>query len=108
VSVPPPLPLPRRAGEIDAHVVQQICVAHDIRSVAHNSSTRTLIDGLVGVYPIVACYVEGCPKRPWFRLRRRRRSPWRCARCGSWWVTYEGPDNVGTQRWFWRRVEVGE
>jgi hypothetical protein len=93
---------------ITAAVVKDACDRRSIASVAHNSSTGTLMDGLCGVYPILACYVEGCPKRPWFRLRRHRRRPWRCARCGSWWVTYEGRDNVGTPRWFWRRVEVGE
>lgn len=60
------------------------------------------------VAPLIACWQYGHPEQPARLLRRWRQRPWRCARCGTWWVTehytdYSNYDSGGA--WRWVRVE---
>lgn len=68
------------------------------------ASDRYGYDALRQLAPLISCWQYGHPDQPTHRLRRWQRRPWRCTRCGTWWVTERlGGDSGGA--WQWARVE---
>lgn len=67
-------------------------------------------DALEELAPTLTCWAYGHPEQPKPRRKWRDR-PWRCDRCGTWWVTahyhdYSNYDVGGA--WRWVRVEVDQ
>lgn len=61
-------------------------------------------EALARIAPVVSCLAYGHPEQPRRWLRRFRQRPWRCARCGTWWITehytdYANYDSGGAWRW---------
>ena len=56
--------------------------------------------------PFLACWQFGHPDQPKARKKWSRR-PWRCDRCGTWWITKEEHGFAGSL-WVWSRVEEGK
>lgn len=63
-------------------------------------------EALRRVTPFLACWQFGHPDQPKAR-KKWRQQPWRCDRCGTWWITENVRDGYGYSSWFWTRVEEG-
>lgn len=63
-------------------------------------------DALARLAPMLSCWQYGHPKQPKHLLGRFEQRPWRCSRCGTWWVTvpHFHPEGVAM---LWERVEEG-
>lgn len=66
-------------------------------------------DALRQLAPMLSCWQYGHPNQPKHFLSRFKSRPWRCWRCGTWWVTRMVHDpNKGWHYFLWTRVEKGE
>ncbi|WP_010541884.1 hypothetical protein [Dietzia alimentaria] len=67
------------------------------------------VDGyhaLTSLVPFLSCWQYGHPSQP--RARRKwANRPWRCERCGTWWVAEKADGNFESW-WDWKRVEEGQ
>ena len=60
-------------------------------------------DALRELAPMLSCWIYGHPNQPTWFLRRFKQRPWRCKRCGTWWITY-WVDHPIRRGWNWTRV----
>ena len=74
------------------------------------SSNKAEWNALEERMPLFACWFLGHENLPKRRLKKYQDQPWRCTRCGTWWVTewacdYSDWDTGG--HWEWKRVTEG-
>lgn len=97
---------PYRRGDMATDVSTALDYAHRHRL----DSGGVRWDALEEVARTIFCWAYGHPAQPKRFLSRFQERPWRCFRCGTWWVTRHETDypTYPEGTWRWHRVYQDE